>query len=152
MKRFVLIMMAVGVSFGVRSANAVLPTAQDRYTQDTSKLPAAAVGFVAKHFPTETIAYILVDKEFVATDYEVVLSNGQEITFDKSGQWKEMEGKKSALPLSAMPEEVQTYVKANFPEVSVEQIERERWGYELELLNGLEVKLDKKGRAIEIEH
>ena len=146
MKHRILIALLVSV-FGFQ-----LATAQESYTKDVSKLPATARDFVAKHFTPESVSYILIDKEIVSTEYEVVLTNGQEIKFNKDGEWKEMEGKKKALPHTALPEVVQTYMKANFPETSVEQIEKEYWGYDIELLNNLEVKLDKKGNLLKIEH
>ena len=130
---------------------AQLVVAQEYYTKDVSQLPAKAQEFVKKHFPKETISYLLVDKEFASTEYEIALSNGQEITFDRNGEWKEIEGKKRALPESVIPAVVATIVTARFPNVAIEHLEREYWGYEVELMNGLELKIDKKGKLIEID-
>lgn len=125
--------------------------AQESYTKDISQLPGNARDFIDQHFSNEAISYILIDKEIVSTEYEVVLANGQEIKFDKNGDWKEIDGKRKAIPGSVIPNEVGSYLQANFPGTSIEQIERKFWGWEVELMNGLELKLDKKGKLLKMD-
>ncbi|MDR1585612.1 MAG: PepSY-like domain-containing protein [Prevotellaceae bacterium] len=126
--------------------------AKDFYTKDLSKLPAAAREFVNKHFAKEQISYILIDKENVAvTEYEAVLSGGVEIKFNKKGEWLEIDGNKNKLPDSVVPEEILSHVKDFFPDTWIEKIEREYWGYDVELLNGLDLKFSKKGKLIKID-
>ena len=129
-----------------------IATAQESYSKDANLLPAKAKEFLKTHFAKETVSYILIDKEVLSTEYEAVLSNGQEIKFDKNGEWLEIEGKKKALPESAIPGIVRSSINTKFKDVAVEQIERERWGYEVQLMNGLELKIDKKGKIIEIDN
>ncbi len=126
--------------------------AKDHYTKDVSKLPAAAKEFVEKHFPKEQISYILIDKEnMFSTEYEVVLNNAFEIKFNKKGEWLEIDANKRALPDSVLPKEILSYVKTSFPNEVIEKIEREHWGYDVELLNGLDLKFNSKGSLIKID-
>ncbi|MDR2083678.1 MAG: PepSY-like domain-containing protein [Bacteroidales bacterium] len=125
---------------------------QENITKDVNQLPATAREFVQTHFPKNEISYIIIDKEFLSKDYEVKLKGGEEIKFSKDGEWIEMEAKKkSSLPVSVLPDVVATYLNNSFPNVGVEKIEKEFWGYDIELINGLDIKLDKKGRYLEVD-
>ena len=42
-------------------------------------------------------------------------------------------------------------MKANFPGVFVVKVDKERYGYEIELSNELELKFDKKGNLMSID-
>ena len=51
------------------------------------QLPASAKTFVKKYFPQATIEYATKDTEFMGATYEVRLSDGTEVDFDKKGNW-----------------------------------------------------------------
>lgn len=125
--------------------------AQESYTKDATQLPAPARTFIDRHFPGQGISYIMIDKEMTNTEYEVVLTNHQEITFNKNGEWKEIDGKRNPLPKSVIPNEASSYLQSNFRDTGVKEIERKFWGYEINLMNGLEIKLDSQGRLLEID-
>ncbi len=96
------------------------------------KLPAAAQTFIKEYFPGSDISYAKKDKELTKTTYEVVLQDGTEIDFDSKGQWDKVDCKR-------------------FPGQAIVKIDKELFGYEIELLNDLELKFDKNGRLVNID-
>ncbi len=103
------------------------------------ELPEVSNNLIDQHFKTLEISYCTRDND----SFEVKFTNGQEIEFDKRGNWKEIDCKKSAVPTVLVPKGVQEYVKKNNPKASVVKIERDASGYEVKLNNGLELKFDK---------
>lgn len=111
------------------------------YTTDTLQLPQAARQFIRTHFPGVGISHIKIEKEFwEGNEYDVILTNGVDLDFDKNGEWKEIDGHRTALPVSVLPQKIADYLKKNFPQASVVSIERERDGYEVKLADRREMK------------
>lgn len=125
------------------------------YADDTpippAQLPANVKTFAKTHFPKLTIQSAEKDAEYNGTEYEVRLSDGTKIKFDKKGNWDEVDCGVGAVPATIIPAPIATYVKANYPSQKIIQIERDKGKYEVELSNRLELKFDKKGRFLKIE-
>ena len=115
------------------------------------QLPAPAKTFVKKYFPQATIEYATKDTEFMGTTYEVRLSDGTEVDFDKKGNWDNVDCKTKAVPASLVPAAIAQYVKAHYPNTVIVKIDKERGGYEIELSNDLELKFNSKGNLIGID-
>ena len=115
------------------------------------KLPAAAQTFIKEYFPGSDISYAKKDKELTKTTYEVVLQDGTEIDFDSKGQWDKIDCKRATVPAKLIPDAIATYVQTNFPGQAIVKIDKELFGYEIELLNDLELKFDKNGRLVNID-
>ena len=61
------------------------------YTTDTLQLPVAARQFINTHFSGVGISHIKIEKEFwEGNQYDVILTNGFDLDFDKNGEWKEI--------------------------------------------------------------
>lgn len=116
-----------------------------------SQLPAAATTFINDYFPGQTISYAKLDREFSGTRYEVRLNNGVELDFDKNGTWDKVDCNYSAVPAKLVPASIANYVKANFAGASIVKIDKERYGYDIELSNDLELKFNKKGQLMSID-
>lgn len=129
---------------------AIVCNADDDVVISASQLPAAARVFVQKTFPTKRIIFAQKDGFFRPT-YDVRLDNGIEIDFDHSGVWDKVDCKHSAVPASLIPASIANYLRANFPDAVVTKIDKERYGYEIELSNDLELKFNKKGMLIAID-
>ena len=108
------------------------------------KLPAAARQFVQQTFPEATILFAQKD----GIEYEVRLNDGTEITFDRKGKWDKVDCQRNPVPAEIVPPAIDAYVKANFPNDDIVKVDKERYGYEIELSNDLELKFDKQGRLI----
>jgi len=111
------------------------------------QLPAAAKTFVKTHFKGQSITYAEKD----ATSYECRLSDGTEIDFDRKGNWDNVESSNKAIPSSLVPQAIQQYVKTKYGKHVITKIDKERYGYEIELSNDLDLKFTKKGQFIGID-
>ena len=83
-------------------------------------------------------------------DHKVALAK-QETEFDKAGEWTEVKCQQSEVPAQIIPEAIRTYVKTNYPDVKILQIERDKKEYEVKLSNRWEIKFDSKMRVIDID-
>ena len=116
-----------------------------------SQLPAAATNFVKTNFPGQAISYASVDRDFSGTKYEVTLNNGVELDFDKSGTWDKVDCKFSAVPAALVPAAIANYVQTNFAGALITKIDKEYYGYEIELSTDLELKFDRNGNLMYID-
>lgn len=139
MKKFLLAMVAV---VGISSA----ACARDVYSRDASTLPPAAQEVIARNFKGK-VSVIKIDKDLgFVSDYEVVLTNGAEVQFDRNGNWESIEmpiNKK--VPNGLVPAGVTQYVRQNHKGLNIVGIDRDRRGYEVQLSNGVEMKFDRQG-------
>jgi len=112
-----------------------------------SQLPAAAKTFVKKHFNGKKIT----SAEKDATSYECRLDDGTEIEFNRRGVWDKVDCKsRQAVPATIVPKSIQQYVKSNYADCTIKKIDKERYGYEIELSNDVELKFNKKGAFISV--
>jgi hypothetical protein len=114
------------------------------------QLPAAAKTFIQKTFPGQTVSYAKIDFDG-RKKYEVRLSNGTEVEFDKNGNWDKVDCNYSAVPASLVPTNIANYVKTHFAGAKVVKIDKERHGYDVELSNDLELKFNKQGQLMNID-
>lgn len=115
-----------------------------------NNLPEASQEFLKKHFPDAKVS--IVTKEL--NDYDVWLNNGFEISFTRKGKWDEVDGNRNAVPQSVidlLPKAVATYVSEHFPEAQIVSVNREPFGYDVDLSNGLDLEFDSKGNIREID-
>ena len=137
MKKILVIILAV-FSLGVVTAKAD----NDRViTKDA--LPAKAQQFVYAHFASVKISYIKEDRDFFDRNYELVFADGSKIEFGRNGEWVDVDCRYNSVPQAIVPAAIQTYVKSNFPDVKIIEIERKRGNHEVKLSNKLELVFDK---------
>ncbi|OAM90352.1 PepSY-like domain-containing protein [Termitidicoccus mucosus] len=121
---------------------------------DAAALPGAATKYIAQHFPNETIQRVTVDDDDNRrhdSKYEVVLGNRVELEFNPKGAWLEVDGGAVPLPESVLPAAILEYLKKNYPDQPATKISAERRGYEVKLLNRVELKFNKDGRFLRID-
>ncbi len=114
-------------------------------------IAALACFFMKTNFPGQAISYAKIDKDFSGTKYEVRLNNGVELDFDKSGTWDKVDCNFSAVPANLVPASIANYVKTHFAGAKIVKIDKERYGYDIELSNDLELKFNKKGQLMNID-
>ena len=104
--------------------------------------------FVSNYFPQTEILNIKAEDD----EYEVKLRDGTEISFNLSFEWTHIDCEDgtvyNAVPAELVPAEITAYVNANFPNQQIEQIEKELFGWEIELNNGREIKFDTNFNVI----
>ncbi len=116
-----------------------------------SQLPAAARQTIMTHFPGHKVSIAKVESELFSKTYTVIFTNGEKIEFDKKGRWEEVKCKRSAVPASLVPAQIARYIKANYPDCRILEIERDDEEYEVKLSNYIEVTFDDKFNVIDID-
>ena len=81
----------------------------------------------------------------------MVFTNGEKVEFDKSGEWQEVRCRQSEVPAQIVPEAIRNYVKTNYPDARILQIEYDDNEYEIKLSNRWEITFDSKMRVIDID-
>ncbi|MBE6302615.1 MAG: hypothetical protein E7089_01605 [Bacteroidales bacterium] len=138
MKKILVIILAV-FSLGVITAKAD----NDRViTKDA--LPVKAQQFINTHFASSKISYIKEDRDFFDRNYEIVFADGAKVEFGRSGEWIEVDCRYTSVPRAIIPDAINVYVKKNFSDTQIVEIERKRGNYEVKLSNKLELVFDKK--------
>lgn len=133
-------------------AMGITAMARDGYTHDASVLPTAAQTTIAQNFKAK-ISLVKAEKKFSRVDeYEVILTDGSEVTFDRQGNWKSVEvSPKTKMPKKFVLPEIAKYVKENQKGFKIVGIDKDRHGYEVELDNGTEMKFDRDGKFLRFD-
>ncbi|HAP49911.1 MAG TPA: hypothetical protein DCQ56_01665, partial [Porphyromonadaceae bacterium] len=82
-------------------------------TVKPTDLPTPITDFLKQHFPQATVSFVETDNEFGGVEYDVTLSDGTEVDFDKAGQWENVDCHAKAVPAALVPQAIATYVKTN---------------------------------------
>lgn len=105
--------------------------------------------FVSTYFPQTEILIIKAEDD----EYEAKLLDGTEISFNLSFEWTHVDCEDGtvyhAVPDELVPAQIAAYITTNFPNQQIEQIEKEPYGWEIELNNGQEIKFDSDFNVIE---
>jgi hypothetical protein len=117
-----------------------------------SKLPAESRMFLQTHFAGVEVVSVVKEIDGFEKDYSAYLKNGFEVDFRRSGAWDGVEGYREAIPesiIGLLPAGIETYVTANYPGLSIVKVNRENWGYEIEVGrnsgHGDDIELDFTG-------
>ncbi len=108
------------------------------------QLPAAAKTFVQTNFQGKRIIYA--EKDW--NSYECRLDDGTKIEFNRKGTWKKVDCHMVAVPAAIVPAAIQQYVETNFPGNIITKIDKERYGYEIELSSDIDLKFNYQGALI----
>ena len=131
MKKFGLILVSLLLSTMAIFAD------NEKITRDKSVLPSVCRNFISANFGQTEISHIKIESNLLGTKgYDVILTNGVNVEFDKSGEWKEIEARHSSIPLG---------VRKNFPDNTVISVDKDTREYEVKLNNDLELKFDRNG-------
>ncbi len=113
-------------------------------------LPKDAQVYITQHFPSHEILQVVKERDDLKTTYDVYLSEGFNLDFDKKGKILGVEGA-GKLPDSVVPAKVLTYVNTNYPDFFIRDWELDDRGQEVKLSNGMELKFDKNGNFLRID-
>ena len=112
-----------------------------------SELPSIAKDFIIRYFPSSSIVSSQKDKD----EYDVVLSDGTKIEFDKKGDWIDVEAAPlKTLPNGFYPGEIDSYLAQYFDGEGINEITKVSRGYEVEITTGTEILFGYDGSFIEI--
>lgn len=114
-------------------------------------LPQNIQEFISTHFAEDMISGARIVKYGY---HKVMLSNGDEVLFDRKGRWLEIDNKmENALPastISLLPQPAQEYMQQRYPKHLMYSIERDKDGYEIKMTGERPMKIhfDSKGNLI----
>lgn len=117
----------------------------------TDDLPATAQTFLQTHFPSQEITRVVKDKD----SYDVYLANRFEIEFNLSGEWDSIDGKGQQIPngiIALLPSTIPSYILQHYPNQYIIEINKEHFGYEIDLNNNIELEFDSNGTFIRIDN
>jgi len=116
---------------------------------NTSNLPNNAQEFINQHFSAVSVEKVDENSNWQIWEddkYEVRLSNGIELDFDENGNLMEIDSQNNeAIPMSALPSKVRSYLEANHANAKVVGWEKQDNEQEIELADGTEVEFDAQG-------
>ncbi|MCM1355618.1 MAG: PepSY-like domain-containing protein [Staphylococcus sp.] len=112
---------------------------KDEVVINEANLPQAAQTFIKQFYPNDKVARVTKDTEHANSEYEVKFVSGQEVEFDAAGQWTDVSAPRGmAVPTGIVPE-INIYVGLHYDGAGINEISRDQRGYEVELINGLEL-------------
>ncbi len=111
----------------------------------SSNLPEVSRTFISTYFPNATVVKAIKDKD----EYEVILSDKTEIDFYTSGEWKDVDAPAGqALPTGFYPADIDLYLAYNLEGVGINEISKDKHGYDVETVTGLDIRFDYDGKYI----
>lgn len=124
-----------------------LYSCSDKEDKEPYQLPDAAQVFIADYFGGGSITKVVYNKD--DKNYDVSLDNGFELTFDEAGNWTDVDAPAGkTIPDGIAPEPIQTYVNTNYPDDGINEIEKTKSQYEVELTNGTDLYFTLTGEFI----
>lgn len=138
------IALILGLSIGAQ--------ARSEYEHGDASLPEAAKMTIKKHFKSK-VSLVKIERRLGSVhEYEVILTDGTEIEFDSKGNWDKVEtAVNKSVPSSLVPAGIANYVKNNYKGVNIVSLDKERYGYSVELSNGLDMEFDKNGNFLRFD-
>ncbi len=117
---------------------------EDKYAT-VDELHPAARSFIALHFDSATIQTVQVG----FNEYEVLLSDGTELDFDRKGEWTSIDCQMDTMPSAIVPVPIAQYLLVNdFGTTALREISRDLFKYEVELVNGRDLEFNIDGEFI----
>ncbi len=117
-----------------------------------AQLPVDITAFIQQNFPGQTISFAKKDLEITGWQYNVVLADGTQIDFDTDHMWDKIQcAMTTSMPTALVPAPILAHLQTNFPGAMILKIDKERYGYEIELTNGLEMKFNNQGALMEVD-
>lgn len=115
------------------------------------ELPAEAKSFISTHFGSEEISHIVLDKDFVCSDYTVAFRSGTKLEFDGGGDWTEIDCGRTSVPEALIPQQIADYVKTNYPDRAITELKREHGNTDIKLDSGLELTFNSRYRIVDVD-
>ncbi|MDR2653313.1 MAG: PepSY-like domain-containing protein [Prevotellaceae bacterium] len=114
------------------------------------ELPEKSRTFIAAHFPQTTVSFVT----YEWNDYDVLLSNGFQLSFNGKGEWQDVDGENSTVPQSIVnliPEKISEFIKIRFPDAAITEISKEKYGWDIGLSNDVDLEFNKNGSIREVD-
>lgn len=140
------------LTFGLDGAFLGYEDNPNDYPSTSAQIPQAGKDFLATYYPGIAVASATMEVEHGVTEYEVVLSNGHQVTFNAQGEWTDVDAPTGdTIPGEIVPAAIMTYVIDHYNGVGINEISVETYGYDVELLNGLDLRFSSTGAFLGVD-
>ena len=125
--------------------------ADDDRPVSLGQLPQKAQSFIAEHFPHNEIALAKQEGYLFGKSYDVIFTNGDKLEFNRSGEWTKVKCRNNSIPGGIIPPKIAEYINKHYPGLTVTDIEKEDWHYEVGLSNGIDLKFNNSFKLTDID-
>lgn len=141
-KLFRVLALALVVALGAATANA------ERVEMPVGKMPAQVQTFLNDYYPGAKVAKSWAKMMRPTTEpmwYRVNLDNGTKLWFDLTGNWYQVDAKKSSVPASIdlLPNIARKTITDKYPGTTVKSVKFKKDQYKVTLSDGMKLKFDK---------
>lgn len=120
-----------------------LSSCKDEYTKISfTDLPYESQVFLNTHFPNEVVSHIMKDSEIFDKSYEVFFTDGDNVEFNSTGFWENVDCHNDSVPSSVLGYEISDYINIHHSGSYAVEIDVNMLNYDVELNNGLELVFD----------
>lgn len=139
MKKIALLMSIV-LSLGFIQCNS------ETYEHNVDSLPDKAKMMISNYFDS-AVSLVKVEKStFGQKEYEVILTDGTQISFNHSGEWDEIDTPNNiAVPSAIIPTNIKSFVAEKHSGAIIVGLDKSKKGYSVELSNGNEIEFNQDG-------
>lgn len=115
------------------------------------QLPVQAQTLLSTYFADQTVSVVTKHRDWFEVHYEVLLADGRQIEFNRSGAWTEIACRPTGVPADLIPQPILQQVELRFPSVGIVEINRDRKNHEVKLSNGVELEFNRKNQLVEFD-
>lgn len=134
MKRFSIFCIVIIMTVAAYASKPLSPT----------KLPQSIKNFIKQNFSNASVVSAETD---AYKEFDVRLSDGTEIDFDKNGRWEDIKNY-NGLSDSLVPSKAAEYIKNSYPNIKIIEIEAEGSNWEIKLQNSRELLFSYEGNFL----
>lgn len=117
-----------------------------------TQLPETAKNFVSQYFPGASIVRTEKDGKGDKTEYSVVLNNGYELEFDAVGAWTDVDAPSGqTIPDGIAPDVIVDFIAVNYSATGINEISRDYRYYDVDLVNGIDLKFLLDGTFVDVD-
>ncbi|MFA6883855.1 MAG: PepSY-like domain-containing protein [Paludibacteraceae bacterium] len=103
---------------------------------DISQIPHRAKAYLQQAFDTTNTYLVKIEKDQIGIlTYAITMENGCVVLFDRKGDWTNTDCQIEELPKGAVPTSIWNYIKRNYKQEGILQIEKTRDTYKVKLTN-----------------
>lgn len=124
----------------------------DEVVVPIEELPSAAKVFLNEFYPSDKTMRVERDGEHAGTEYDVTLSSGAEIEFDRKGEWISVEAPRGgSVPAGLVIAPIAEYITVNYPNDAIVGLSKEIYGFETDLSSGTDLMFDFDGKFLGVD-
>lgn len=122
-------------------------------THDAAVIPSKARNLISQNF-NSAVSVVEIDKDWGSvSEYEVTLTNGTDIKFSGSGDWKSIEMPPThPVPAGLVPTAIAKFVAEKHAGAFINGIEKTKKGFDVELSNGVDMQFDEAGNFVKYDN